>query len=259
MKKVLGAKSLEQRAWSDEQRAWSVLSARVEAAIAGMQPHCQCFARMNLLRARVGSVIAGAEKGSSSLPDEILALPGMSSAKVRHFLSNLVLDSDHYLEVGVWKGSTFISALYGKPAAQAMAVDNWSEFGAPSVQFRVNVEKWLGGYGIHVRDQNAFDLKLPLPIDPVTIYLYDGGHDVVSHTRAFTHFAPSLADPCICIVDDWNMPAAQEGTRAGLAEAGLTVACEWALPAAYNGDHAQWWNGLWVGIVQKAFRPNQPE
>ena len=57
--------------------------------------------------------IQNAELGISQLNSKILNLEGMSSDKVRHFLNNICsLEHGNYLEIGVWKGSTFISALY---------------------------------------------------------------------------------------------------------------------------------------------------
>jgi len=57
--------------------------------------------------------IRNAYIGDSKLNNDILMLNGMSSSKVRHLLNNLcALPEASYLEIGVWQGSTFISALY---------------------------------------------------------------------------------------------------------------------------------------------------
>jgi len=57
--------------------------------------------------------IGAAEKGLSNLNENILNIHGMSSAKNRHFLNNICnFPYVNYLEIGCWKGSTFISALY---------------------------------------------------------------------------------------------------------------------------------------------------
>jgi hypothetical protein len=65
----------------------------------------------------------------SKLTQEILALEGFSGTKTRH-LYNSICSAPwaKYLEVGVWKGSTFVSALYNNTHCNATAIDNWSAF-----------------------------------------------------------------------------------------------------------------------------------
>ena len=72
-----------------------------------------------------------AESETSQLHRDVLTLRGMSSDKVRHFLNNIVgkTKDARYLEIGAWKGSTFISAIYKNNFTKAVAVDNFSEFG----------------------------------------------------------------------------------------------------------------------------------
>ena len=47
----------------------------------------------------------------------------MASGKVRHLLNNLA--ARRYLEVGVWKGATFVAACYGRRLESATAIDNF--------------------------------------------------------------------------------------------------------------------------------------
>jgi hypothetical protein len=76
--------------------------------------------------------INNAEKGISQLPPAILGMEGMSSNKVRHFLNNVCnFDREiviNYLEVGVWRGSTFCSAIFNNCLNYAVAIDNFTEF-----------------------------------------------------------------------------------------------------------------------------------
>ena len=65
------------------------------------------------LIAHVCMSIERAEKHLSRLYEDVLQIDGMSSAKVRHFLNNLCSKPNtHYLEIGVWKGSTFLASLF---------------------------------------------------------------------------------------------------------------------------------------------------
>jgi hypothetical protein len=72
--------------------------------------------------------------GVGKLPEDVLAMEGMSGRKYRLFINNLIeaLVSPHYLEVGVWAGSTLCSAIWGN-TVRAFAIDNWRAQGQVSV------------------------------------------------------------------------------------------------------------------------------
>lgn len=49
----------------------------------------------------------------SKLSDDIMLLDGMTGTKTRHLYNNICsMGYRNYLEIGTWKGSSFISALY---------------------------------------------------------------------------------------------------------------------------------------------------
>ena len=58
--------------------------------------------------------LENAEQYKSLLNPELTRIKGFSGTKTRHFLNNLVQGiGGRYLEIGVWAGSTFCSALNG--------------------------------------------------------------------------------------------------------------------------------------------------
>src|SRR5262245_42345313 len=76
----------------------------------------------------VQRAIEAALAEESKLCPEILELEGFSSPTTRSFLNSLCSTrSVNYLEVGVWKGSTLISASY-KNTGQFTGIDNFSEW-----------------------------------------------------------------------------------------------------------------------------------
>src|SRR5271167_4709882 len=83
--------------------------------------------------------------GVSKLVPEILAIPGMSGRKYRYFINNLIepFPAPRYLEVGSWAGSTLCSAIYGNDV-DAVAIDNWSQFGRPSEHFLRHLSLFKG-------------------------------------------------------------------------------------------------------------------
>src|SRR5688500_9581314 len=67
-----------------------------------------------------------AELLQSKIPAEyITKLTGLSSPKVWHLLNNLCAQSDSYLEIGTYMGSSLMAALYNNKHVVATAVDNF--------------------------------------------------------------------------------------------------------------------------------------
>lgn len=200
--------------------------------------------------------IENAEKGISQLTQEVLALDGMSSSLVRHFLNNIgSLYGASYLEIGSWKGSTLISALFGNRQGmkEAIAIDNWSQFDAPRSLFWENVDSLLGERTFKFYETNCFTLdKNGVFFTPINIYFYDGDHGEESQKRAFTYFNPVFDDVFIAIVDDWNWDYVRRGTEAAFQELKYEILFEKSLFSKQNGDVSSWWNGLYVAVIKKA-------
>ena len=63
----------------------------------------------------------------SKLTNSERELHGQSSAKLKCFLNNLCSkDGTRYLELGVYKASTIISAVYGNPKTVAVGIENFT-------------------------------------------------------------------------------------------------------------------------------------
>lgn len=200
----------------------------------------------------VQNSIENAELGISNLNEDILAIHGMSSNKVRHFLNNLCSLADaHYLEIGVWQGSTFVSALYGNNLSSAIAIDNWSEFSGPKNIFLNNLAHFLSSSSYRFYEADSFNFDLANISNKINIYFYDGGHSKEQQKKAFTYYNSIFEDTFIAIVDDYNCDKVQLGTQEAFQELGYTILFEKVLPAAYNGDTENWWNGLYVAVIAK--------
>jgi len=204
--------------------------------------------------------LANAEQGVSALSQEVLSLEGMSSPKVRHLLNNLCsLPEVNYLEVGVWKGSTWIASLYNNSStvSSAVAIDNWSQFGAPRHQFIKSCNFFLKEMNYQFVDQDAFKINLNLFLNPINLYFYDGDHSILSQEKAFTYFNPIFDNSFIAIVDDWNEPETQIGTYAAFDKLNYELLFEVILPARWNGDIDHWWNGVYAAVIRKTSKESQ--
>ncbi len=197
-----------------------------------------------------------AYNASSKLTAQALDIQGMSSAKVRHFLNNLCsLPNTHYLEIGVWHGSTWISALLGNEAtiSSAVAIDNWSQFAENGTEFLSNCHRFLPNFPFKFYSADCFSLNANSTCkSPVSIYFFDGEHSELAHELAFTHYNSVLDDLFIAVIDDWNYPPVQIGTENAFKKLNYTILYEKHLPSTCLGDLDNWWNGLYVAVISKS-------
>ena len=218
--------------------------------------------------------IANAELGISKLPQAILGLEGMSSPKVRNFLNNIcdyhrVLN---YLEVGVWRGSTFCAAIYNNKLNNAISIDNFSEFEKNRVpntniikqeipirdNFIYNVVQSMlwsktRPQNVNSYNEDCFNIDLnKLPI--FDIYLYDGGHKEEDQYNAFKYFDSKFNKRFIAIVDDWNYKEAKDGTKRAFSELNYNIIQDWELPgdqSTLDKANENWWNGYYIALIEK--------
>lgn len=205
----------------------------------------------NVLIEHVKKSISNGEKGISNLTPEILNIEGASSAKVRHFLNNLCnFPEVHYLEIGLWKGSTFTSALYNNNHIKAIGIDNWSHEARPRDDFFKNINH-IKHKNFNIIENDSFSVDVSSLKDKFNIYFYDGDHSKESQKLAFTHYNQVLDEVFVAIVDDWNWYEVRQGTREAFSELNYKILFDIELPAALIGDPNQWWNGLYVAVISK--------
>ena len=205
----------------------------------------------------VQSAIKAAEAGESKLSSEVLAIKGMSSPKIRHFLNNICSRPEtRYFEVGTWQGSTFISAVYGNENSLKSIVsnDNWSMFGGPKDAFFANCAKLIPNASFVFSDQDTFSIELKDTFTKsINTYFYDGDHAALAQEKALTYFNETLDDLFIYIVDDWNRETVREGTFKAIKKLNYDILYQESLPATPEiGDTERWWNGLYVAVLRKA-------
>jgi len=214
----------------------------------------------------------------TKLPMEVFGISGMSGVKNRIFLNELVKPDTRYLEIGVWRGSTFISALYDNTYDVAFAIDNFSEFqnvpifgekvsdtfsyttldaSGPNnveVMFKENCEKAKDGLGEFTfinSDCFALPADKLLSIKNINTYLFDGGHTEEDHIQALTYYYPCLSDVFILVVDDWNHHPVRKGTYEGFLQTNLKVHKQWIMKSEGNSEKYGWWNGYYMAVCEK--------
>ncbi|MBS3905135.1 MAG: hypothetical protein KGZ39_07405 [Simkania sp.] len=199
--------------------------------------------------------IDNAEHGISKLAPTVLAIHGMSSPKVRHLLNNLCsLSSTVYLEIGCWKGSTLVAALYGNQdtVIDAIAIENWSEFGSPRNDCYANMQTFIPSLPLRFFEADCFSIdRASVVRHPINIYFYDGRHEQSDQEQAFTYYDDVLDDVFIAVIDDWNWDNVRIGTDRAFKKLGYEVLYERALFTNANGDMNSWWNGIYIAVIKK--------
>ena len=192
----------------------------------------------------------------TKLQENQFLLEGMSSRENRILLNELVREGDKYLEIGVHKGSTFVSALYKNSYKHAVAIDNFSQFGDRTV-----LKKWfdqnceeneIRNYTFLERDCfNLFPEDKDL-IKDTNVYFYDGDHTEEDQKKALIYYYEFLANEFLIIIDDYNHAPVQFGTKGGIdyiRSLGGKIHKEWILNSSV-GDKG-WHNGLYLAVVSK--------
>lgn len=197
-----------------------------------------------------------AENNITDLPESIFNIEGMSSRKNRIFLNTLGKISHkiptNYLEIGVWKGSTFVAANYKNKFLTSYCVDNWSEFEGPRTDFKKNL------YRFYINNTVLFDTDCFSPSflqklkgKKFDIYFYDGNHKEINQYNAFIKLNPYLDDLFIAVVDDWSWPSVKNGTMKAFKELGYNIIEKLDINTD-STDKNGYWNGLLIALIQKA-------
>ncbi len=173
----------------------------------------------------------------------------MSSPRTRIFLNHICsLPETRYLEIGVYKGASTISALFNNPIKYAFAMDNFSEFGNVYDEFQKNLNKYIPQAPITFKNTNCFSVA-PERLSKFNIYFYDGGHSTEDQKKAFTHFNPCFDDVFIAIVDDWMWDQVREGTFAAFEELKYEILFEKEVALRFKQDVP--WRYLYVCLIKK--------
>ena len=212
---------------------------------------------MEHYKSHIEKSFENAEKYYSKITNDIINMEGMSGTKTRHFYNNLLSTPDaRYLEIGVWKGSSVCSAMCSN-SATVLCIDNWSEFGGPKSEFLINFEKFKGNNNASFIESDCYNIdvsKLP----KFNIYMYDGNHTNESHYKALLHFYDCLDDIFIFIVDDWNWENVQNETIRSIKNLNLKILYEKSIILPFDNSvvpEPNWWNGIYVAILQKQNMP----
>lgn len=212
----------------------------------------------NALSSAMQSAFESALREETKLPDPIFLVDGFSGRKFRMFLNNLfsLIDNPRYLEVGVFKGGSFIPAVYGNMMT-ATALDNWAWEGSDINRFKAYLQEFGESATVTVINKDFREVDYSL-MGPFNVLFYDGSHAEKDQLDGVRLPAPAMDDQYIAIVDDWNFDRVRKGTFDGFDQAQcridhmieLRTSQNGALPAR-RGPKSDWHNGMFAAVVSK--------
>jgi len=199
-----------------------------------------------------------ADKMQHKLPAELMTMHGMSGKKFRALMNNLIeiVPNPRYLEIGCWAGSTFCSSIW-QNNCQAVAVDNWSQFGGPRDQFLNNLKKFSNSENQRFIESDFRDIDYN-NLGKFNVYMYDGPHEHDDQSDGLRMVLPALDDMFIWVVDDWNWPDPKNGTIDALTNVDVEVIAGIEIHTTDDLTHAKvsheqsdWHNGYYIAILKK--------
>lgn len=213
----------------------------------------------------IDTSVEKSNKAISHIAPEVLSILGMSQYKNRHLMNNLAsFKGCNYLEVGLYKGSTFISALSNnlENISSAIGIDDWSEFqdhaiedetGTPisvKEQFVDNLNKIIGpNEKVKWFDANAFQFEKG-ELNNINLFFYDGPHSLEEHRRIYHYFDNVLSDIFIAVIDDWGDESGnpKKGTLQAFFELKYNILKLVELP---SGNPDGYHGGVGIALIQK--------
>lgn len=212
----------------------------------------------------------------STLSEFEMKLHGMSGSQFRHFYNNLgaLIPSVHYLEIGIFAGSTMVSMLVnnGANVRTVVGIDYWDDkevlgdlFEGGMTTVKGTFDALLPRYtnsnqSIHIKHADCFTVSPQLLLDLTggqrfNIYLFDGPHAAKDHFFALVNYFPALADTFILIVDDWNWEMVRSGTELGMTaledQMAVLGKIEIFTGENPNVEASLWHNGMAAFVIQK--------
>ena len=213
-----------------------------------------------------------------SLGAEVLEILGFTSPKVKHLLNNLCnFDGCSYLELGVWAGATFCSAIYNNDI-HAVAIDKFGNGATTMCPISINAQVWENLKGtVPIRDQcisnikkyrkdnskiqmfqsDIFEFDFNFIKEPINVFMLDCdqsedevSRDAYFHSHIIDHCKDVFADKFIFIKDDWNWT--RHATRLGLEKlTDYKIVNEVELFTQTIEDFNDFWNGIYIALLEK--------
>ena len=190
-----------------------------------------------------------------------VSIEALTSDITRHFLNNICsYDGTKYLEVGVYAGGTFYSALQNNNI-KGYAVDDFEKAYAPwrdDIKFVGHKDPkkaflqppWWPDkrYDFELLEGKVVDITIP---EKCNVIFYDADHDPLQQYKNINHLLQFCEDEFILLVDDANMSGVVESVEDLVKHKKLNVLFERKILTSIPEDQSSWWNGIYILLIQK--------
>jgi len=190
-----------------------------------------------------------------------VSIEALTSDITRHFLNNICsYDGTKYLEVGVYAGGTFYSALQNNNI-KGYAVDDFEKAYAPwrdDIEFVGHKDPkkaflqppWWPDkrYDFELLEGKVVDITIP---EKCNVIFYDADHDPLQQYKNINHLLQFCEDEFILLVDDANMPGVVESVEDLVKHKKLNVLFERKILTSIPEDQSSWWNGIYILLIKK--------
>lgn len=217
--------------------------------------------------AHVDNSIAKALRGESLLTEKELAIQGFSTPTQRHLWNNLMGEFINYVEVGVYGGGSFFSAIKGNKHLTAIGIDNFSQdFHNPGIfaHLKENIAHYIGEtpysgdahYAKFIND-DFFSMDLDEVFSKgkygeISCLYYDGEHSEEAQAKALPLMIDYMADSFAFIADDYQWPQVAAGTQKGVRDVmDKAKLMHWWVLDDGAPDGPNWHNGIFIGLFKK--------
>jgi len=193
---------------------------------------------------------------------------GMSTENIRFLFNEIIkrfAPNGNYLEVGIFRGCSLLSAALFNPSTRCIGIDNFSEFNYNSEgwrpsdglnneeEFRSNLAKFssvenIEWYNGDYREiiKNLFEKEPKLKVN---VYFYDGEHSYENQIEGLRAMLPHLSEKSIIIVDDLNWEQVEKANEDFIKEnSEFKSAIKIKTRCNCSKD---WWNG--IEIITRGF------
>ena len=190
-----------------------------------------------------------------------VSIEALTSDITRNFLNNICsYEGTKYLEVGVYAGGTFYSALQNNNI-KVYAIDDFEKAYATwrdDIEFVGHKDPkkaflqppWWPDkrYDFELLEGKVIDITVP---EKCNVIFYDADHDPLQQYKNINHLLQFCEDEFILLVDDANMPGVVESVEDLVKHKKLNVLFERKILTSIPEDQSSWWNGIYILLIQK--------
>ena len=207
-----------------------------------------------------------AEQDKSNLTEFERDLYGNSGRKVKHAINNVcnIKENSVYLELGIYRGSTLISALYDTKVSTAYAVDDYTIDQKEGHPYREsgwnNVRNAFSELTTTHRLSNllkptiiestADKVDVKKLVKKLDIIHYDLDEHHTNLESTMRHYIPILDKFTILLISNWNSKGVRDAWKRLGQTPGLDIELVVEKQSSNTGDTANWYNGFSISVIE---------